>query len=67
MSDKTERECGGWAQGKGTSPNATPIPMLDTPDFDLGDIPEENSSVAEQNLAADEYINRKLEKKEDEK
>ena len=28
---------------------------------------EENSSVAEQNLAADEYINRKLEKKEDEK
>jgi hypothetical protein len=25
------------AQGKGTSPNATPIPMLDTPNFDLGD------------------------------
>jgi hypothetical protein len=25
------------AQGKGTSPNATPIPMLDTPDFDLDD------------------------------
>ena len=38
MSDKTERKCGGWAQGKGTSPNATPIPMLDTPNFDLGDI-----------------------------
>ena len=28
------------AQGKGTSPNATPIPMFDTPNFDLGDIQE---------------------------
>ena len=68
--DKTakEHDTSKWTQtGKGTSPNTTPIPMLDTPDFDLGDIPEENSSVAEQNLAADEYINRKLEKKEDEK
>ena len=68
--DKTAKEhnTSKWTQtGKGTSPNATPIPILDTPDFDLDDIPEENNSVAEQNLAADEYINRKLEKKEDEK
>jgi hypothetical protein len=38
--DKTAKEhnTSEWMQtGKGTSPNATPIPMLDTPNFDLGD------------------------------
>ena len=31
-----------WRQkGKGTSPMMEPIPMLDTPDFDLGDIQED--------------------------
>jgi 3-deoxy-D-manno-octulosonate 8-phosphate phosphatase KdsC-like HAD superfamily phosphatase len=29
--------------GKGTSPMMEPIPMLDTPDFDLGDVQENNS------------------------